>query len=240
MKHLVILTVLTVILFGSQLSFAQDFLSGAHTFSGKKDSYFTLKDGTELTAKVDKIKRKKGLILSVKIELPNGEERILNAGEIDHMYLIPSGFDSFSKALNESTTMNKWFLDTEINQGYIQEGYVLFESAKFIIKKKEQEVLAQLLNPGYPSYAKVYFDPFAKETMRIDAGPLTVAGGDAKSYYIKVGDKPAYLLQKKDYKETIPNLYKNCRKLGPAFEDNLTWRDFAKHLYFYTTECQGV
>lgn len=240
MKYLVIFTVLAFFLISAPSAVAQDFLAGAHTFSGKKDSYFTLKDGTELTAKVDKIKRKKGLILSVKIELADGEKRTLSAEEIDFMYLIPSGFDTFSRTMDEGTTMNKWFLDTEINQGYIEEGYVLFESAKFIIKKKGREVLAQLLNPGYPSYAKVYFDPFAKETMRVGAGPLTVAGGDAKSYYIKVGDKPAYLLKKKDYKKTIPNLYKNCRKLGPAFEDKLTWRDFAKHLYFYTTECQGV
>lgn len=240
MKHLMIIALLAVFLTGTHTVTAQDFLSGSHSFSGKKDSYYTLKDGTELTGKVDKIKRKKGLILSVRVELPNGEKRTLNASEIDHMYLAPSGFDNYVKAVDKVNSMNKWFEDTEVNQGYIEEGYVLFESATFIIKKKQREVLAQLLNPGYSSHARVYFDPFAKETTRLGVGGIDVAGGDAKSYYVKIGDKPAYLLKKKDYKKAEADLYKGCRKLAPAFDNKLKWTDFSKHLYYYTTECHGV
>lgn len=220
-----------------QTASAQDFLTGAHLFSSKKESYFTLKDGQKMTAKVAKIKRKKGLITSIRIEMADGSKRTLNPSEIDHMYLAPSGFDNFTKSTEKAGNISKWSANTDINKGCTEEGYVLFESSKFIIKKKEREVLGQLLNPGYTTCAKIYFDPFAKETTRVVAGPLTLAGGDVKSYYIKVGINPAYLLKKSDYKKAQSTLFKNCKTLGPAFKNNLTWKDFAKHLYFYSTEC---
>ncbi len=47
----------------------------------------------------------------------------------------------------------------------------------------------QLVNPRFSKVISVYSDPFAKETSSIGIGGLKLAGGIAKSYYLKKGEK---------------------------------------------------
>lgn len=235
MKSKIIL--LIVFLGGFMLNLsAQEFIDGSSGFSRKKDSHFILKDGTKITGLLHKWGVKKGLITEITVKTEDGKKTKIEPSKIDHMYLIPSGLDNMARGMKIGTNVNRWKADSGINKGFIEEGYVLFESTEFQIKKKKMQVLGQLVNPGFSSPVKVYFDPFANETMSVGVGGLTVAGGIAKSYYVKKGDGTAVKFTKKEYDKAFETIYDNCVELAKEYEE-LAWRDFAKHLYFYSTEC---
>lgn len=215
---------------------AQEFIDGSANFSRKKDSHFILKDGTKITGLLHAWKVKKGLIKEITVTTDDGKKTKISPSKIDHMYLIPSGLDNMVRGVKIGTNVNRWKADSGVNKGFIEEGYVLFESTEFKIKKKKMEVLGQLINPGFSSPVKVYYDPFAKETTSVGPGNLKVAGGIAKSYYVKVGDETAVKFTKKEYNKAFSTIYGNCKELAAAYP-KLAWRDFARHLYFYSTEC---
>nr|MBS0038089.1 hypothetical protein [Saprospiraceae bacterium] len=236
MKTLPIFLFVLLFAFGENVN-AQDFLEGSSSFSKRKDAHITLKNGTEITGKVDKPKFKKRLIERIRVTTADGDKRVLQAEDIDFMYVPPSGLDKLGRGLDKFYTVSKWDRDSGINEEYIKEGYVYYESSEFVIGRKTVPVLAQLINPGYSNEIRVYHDPLAKESAGVSAGGFQLTGGDAKSYYIKIGNEPAYRFQRKDYRNADKELYHNCKGLLDHFEGNLRWPDFSKHLYYYSTEC---
>lgn len=74
------------------------------------------------------------------------------------------------------------------------------------------------------------------ETMAVGFGGINVAGGDAKSYYVKKGDAVAFKLQK-TMKE-IENLYGDCPELKKEFAKKLGWSNVEKHIFFYSENCK--
>ncbi|MBK7010546.1 MAG: hypothetical protein IPH36_18915 [Saprospiraceae bacterium] len=112
-----------------------------------------------------------------------------------------------------------------------------FEYAEVKIKDKQLSLLLQLVNPGYAEKIKVYFDPQASETASVGIGGFTVAGGIAKSYYVKNGDDVAFKLEKKHYKEKHPALYGECEALKKAYPKNMDWEDFSRHVFTHAKEC---
>ena len=153
------------------------------------------------------------------------------------MYLPPSGFSSFLSNYAFLTDVSNWDNDT-YDQAHIAEGYAFFEQSEVMLKKKKRLMLMQLLNPSFSSKMKVYQDPFASETMSLGVGPLTVAGGDEKSYYVRVGDEPAFKLKKKEYRDSLDQLYKMCPAVRQAVGDKPSWSDFEEHVYMTSKNCQ--
>ncbi len=215
---------------------AQDLLAGADMYSHKKTAYITKADGTEVEGTITKIKRKKGLLESVAVEV-RGKKITLLPEEIDHMYLPPSGLDKFANAMDAVYTLDKWDRE-DVASDKIKEGYVYFERTKVNLKGTERTLLMQLLNPGFSSRIKVFFDPFAKETARVGVGAFTVSGGLDKSYYIQRGDEVAYRMKKKDYSKDFTNFYSDCQALYAEHGEKPDWSEFAKHVYYYSKECQ--
>lgn len=215
---------------------AQDFLKGYDSFSSKADSYIYMNDGTEVVGKVKGIKRKKGLIEYVKLKV-DGETQKLLASDVSHMYLKPSGLEKFSRGLEDAFDMTELEKDRTINEGFVKEGYVLFETVKVMIKKTERTLLMQLVNPGFSNNIRVYYDPFASETMGASVGGMKLAGGDAKSYYVKAGDKMAFKLKKKNYEDELKSLYGDC-SVADGFDGKMKWTSFAKHIVHYSTKCK--
>jgi hypothetical protein len=219
--------------------FAQDFLTPADVFSKKKESYITLMDGTELVGYVEDIDRKKGLIEEITIELKDTKkDRKLKPEQVKHMYLVPSGFDQFSKAYDKAYDVTKWEKDESAHAKYIKDGYVFFEQTEVMIKKDKKTLLLQLLNPGFASKIKVYYDPYAGETASVGIGGFTVAGGDAKSYYFKKGSEVAFRMHKKNYDEEWEHLYGDCKSINKEFKDKMGWSKVEKHLFYYDTKCE--
>lgn len=213
---------------------AQQLLSPSSTFSHKKTAYVTLNDGKEIKGNLQDLDRKKGLIKLVKIEDDNGKKLKLKPASIKYMYLPPSGLDKLSKATEFLTNVQKWN-DEKLDQDLLNQGYVYFESTNVKIKKKEMMMLMQLLNPTFSKIVKVYDDPMAKKTMSVGVGNVKVAGGNAKSYFIKVGDGAAYKLEKKDYKKEFVPLWKKCDNVIQKYQD-VKWNELTKHIIDYT-EC---
>ena len=125
---------------------AQQLLSPSFGFSHKKTSYVTLKDGTVINGTLKDIDRKKGLVEFVNIEDGAGKKWKLKPEKISLMYLPPTSFDNMGKAMEFTHDAQKWN-SQKLDQDLIHQGYVYFENAKVKIKKKEGEMLMQLLNP---------------------------------------------------------------------------------------------
>jgi hypothetical protein len=217
---------------------AQDFLDGAFTFSSKKESYITLQDGKELIGFIDDIDRKKGLIEEITIIDAEKKKIKLKPEEVKHMYIAPSGFDKLARADRLLSNATKWDDDKSAHASHIKEGYVYFETVNVMIKKKQMTLLLQLLNPGFAKNIKVYFDPLAGETASIGFGGITVAGGDAKSYYFKKGDNVAFRMHKKNYDEEFENLYGDCPELKKTFIKDMGWSRVEKHVFHHSEKCE--
>jgi len=216
---------------------AQEFLTPSYTFSHKKTSYVTLKDGTEKKGTLSDIDIKKGLIKKITIvDDATGKKLKLKAQDVSSMYLVPSGFDKLTKATSFLKDAQKWNND-KLNQDFLSQGYVYFENSNVKIKKKVLPMLMQLLNPDFSNHVKVYHDPMAKQTASVGIGGVTLAGGDAKSYYVKIeGESTAYLLTRKDYKKEFKPFWTKCPAVTEKFTD-AKWTDLPKHIVEYTETC---
>lgn len=213
---------------------AQQLLTPSNGFSHKKTSYITLNDGTEINGTIKDIDRKKGLIELIKIEDGAGKKYKLKPEDVNYMYLPPNGLDNFVKSTSFLTNAKKWN-NEKLNQDFLDQGYVYFEQADVKLKKKNMKLLMQLLNPDFSRVIKVYHDPFASETASLAVGGITVAGGDAKSYYVAKGDGTAFRLFKKNYAKEFKPLYGSCDAVISAYPEP-KWTDLPEHIVKYT-EC---
>ena len=216
----------------------QDFLDGNFTFSSSKISYLTLADGSEVKGYIDDIDRKKGLIEKIVIKDSLGKKMEFLPQDIHHMYIAPSKWDKFAKGVDKMNDFTQWDKDNKVNLAHIKEGYALFEYSEVMIKKEKKSLLLQLINPGYSNKIKVFFDPQAKESASVGIGGFSVAGGQPKSYYVKVGNEVAYKLEKKHYEEEFSSLFGDCKAIHKAFPEEIDWYDFSKHVYIHATECE--
>jgi len=227
------LTLCLLLIFAVGQMIAQELLTPSHSFSHKKTAYVTLADGTEIQGNIKDIDRKKGLIEFIKLKDGAGKKHKLDAEEVKFMYLPPSGLDKLSKAYGAITDASKW-TDEKMDQDLLNQGYIFFELADVKIKKKNRQLLMQLLNPTFSKQVKVYHDPFAKQTMGLGVAGIKVAGGIAKSYYVAKGDKPAFKLQKKNYKKEFMPMWNSCKKIITDYPD-MKWSDLTEHVKNYST-----
>src|SRR5205823_4578203 len=100
-----------------------------------------------------------------------------------------------------------------LNELLLNDGYILYEKSVTVLKGKEEVLLLQLVNPGFNEKIRVYGDPRASETQSFGVGPVKVAGGNDKSYYVKVGDKPAMLVKSKDFEDNVNTIFAGCAAL---------------------------
>lgn len=234
MKQLVAL----IILLSSSSLFGQNFLDGYQLFSKKKEAYFTLNDNSEVVGFIDDIDRKKGLIEEIRIKTSDGKKVTYKSNEIKSMFVAPSGFDKFSSSYNKMYDATQWNKDKSVHDQYVKEGYVYFENTDVLIKNTKINLLLQLVNPGNASKIKVYFDPYAKETTSASVGGIKVAGGIAKSYYIKKGNGTAYKLTKSDYKKKWSTLFGECKSMLAEYTTRKDWKHFEEHIAYYDTKCE--
>lgn len=229
-----LMIVAAIIMTGASAISAQPGLMGpTYQFSKKKTSYITLTDGTQLAGNVKDFDRKKGVTDFIKLKATDGKTYKLDAEDIKHGYFHPSGLSSFM-SIYDDLKVQRWGQD--LNQELFKEGYVYLENTPVRIKKKTVNLLMQLLNPHFSDGLRIYFDPLAKQTTSLGVGPVTVAGGNAKSYYVKKdGEKIAVRLKKKDYKEEFPAYFGDCDAVMNS--GKVKWSDLAEHAFIYGTEC---
>jgi hypothetical protein len=211
------------------ISQAQSFLNPFESFSTSKISYFTLTNGQTLEGKLKSVKRKKGVILAVKFKTEANQTYKLKANEIQEMYVMPTGLERFAVAVDDVTNIKK--AKKGINSDHIDKGYGYFVQTKTTMGKGEEILLLQMLNPHFPGEISVFHDPRANETMRVGVGGMTMAGGDDKSYYIKVGNSVAKKIKKKDYEKEYTTIYKSCPNIAKRDKKDIKWKSLAEDVH---------
>ena len=215
---------------------AQQLVNPTFGFSHSKTSFITMKDGSKIEGHIKDLDRNKGLIEEVKIKDFKGKKHKIKSEDIKFMYLPASGLDKLASKLDFISDIQKWD-DDKLDHELLKDGYAYFENAAVKIKKKEEVLMMQLLNPTFSKSVKVYHDPRAKETTSFGVGGMTMAGGDAKSYYVMKGKEAAYKVTKKAYqKEEFDVLWGKCGKeFIKLYEDSeAIWKDLALHVIDYS------
>jgi len=232
MKKFTFTVVAMVLLTGTII--AQELLPPVFTFSHKKTSYITMKDGSTIEGTIKDLDRKKGIIEEVKIEDGSGKKMKLKPSEIAHMYLPQSGWDKMGRMNDFLTDANQWD-NEDLDQSLFGQGYTYLEQSDVMVKKKRMTLLVQLLNPHFSNKIKVYHDPLAGETASVGIGGIKLAGGLDKSYYVKKDGKPAAVrLKKKDYDDEFRGFFSSCSKVSKM---DPKWSDFTMHMYTFAKEC---
>ncbi|MEO9803925.1 MAG: hypothetical protein ABJF04_11780 [Reichenbachiella sp.] len=218
---------------------AQTFSPAFQGFSKKKTTYITLKDDSELSVLIKKLFFKKGLIDEVKVvQSADGKKVKINPEDISHMYVAPSNFSKLVNVIDASSDLTK-LQDNELSSEHLNDGYLYMESSNVQIKKKKtQYCMLQVMNPTFSNKIKIYNDPFSKESMSIGVGGMTLAGGLAKSYYIKKeGEEVARRIKRAEYKNDINELFAECPAVIEKYGDNPEWSKFEDFVYDYSTMC---
>ncbi|MCB0479197.1 MAG: hypothetical protein KDC84_13600 [Crocinitomicaceae bacterium] len=232
-RNYFLFALILLLTFGS--SFGQSLSAPQETISKKKPAYITYVNGEEIQAFIKSYKVKKGLFKSIKIEKADGTVANVPATEIKSMYAAPTGFEKLMNKVDFLSDIEKWG-NEEIKGDYLNQGYGFYEQSKVKVKKKEQVLLLQLLNPSFCKSVKVYNDPFAKKTAGVGVAGVGVGYQD-KSYYMKkANEEVAYLIEKKDYKGDFETIWKNCAGVKAKYE-KIKWNEFVQHLISYT-ECE--
>ncbi|SOE20072.1 hypothetical protein SAMN06298216_0573 [Spirosomataceae bacterium TFI 002] len=219
------------LLLSSTIIQAQGFLSGFDRFSKKKPAYVTLQNGEEIEGEINDLDRRKGLIEEITLEIGK-KKKTFKSSEIKSMYLPASGLSKLNNQMDVATKLDKWD-NRSVNLGHINEGYALFELTEVQIKKNTEMLLMQLVNPTSCSKLRVYFDPWAPQTMGVGIGGMTVAGGLDKSYYVSLPNKAAFKLQKKNYVESLPIIFEGCESLIKEAAEEDKWKELATHVETY-------
>ena len=220
---------------------AQTFAPEYQGFSRKKATFITLKDGNEITVRIKSLKFKKGLIDELKVEKASDGKKVkLSPEDIQHMYVPPSALAKFAQKMDALHDVTK-IRDGELDEGHLDDGYLYMESScnVQVKKKKTQYCMLQLMNPTFSKKIQVYNDPLAGESASIGIGNMTLAGGLAKSYYIKkTGEDLARRMKKKEYKKDMELLFPECPDVLAKYNENPNWEDFELFIYDYSTICK--
>jgi hypothetical protein len=221
---------LAAMVLSSGLASAQEFAEKNMTFSYKKPTYVYLENGDSIIGEIAKVGYKKGLIDELKIKKEGEKKGVeVDINTIKKVYFPLATIANFASKMNVATNATKWD-KTGVNERLMADGYVLYEKTATMVKKKEEVLLMQLVNPAFSNKIRVYADPYAAESNSYGIGGVKLAGGDDLSYYVKKGDQVAIKLQRKDFKENIDNLFSDCPALAARLKENSNWKDFAEYV----------
>lgn len=180
--------------------------------STKKISTLILEDGSEIKGYVDKIDfTRRNLINEIIFKDQETKEMTTyNVGQIKEAYLFGSQFD---KIANVGRIVSRGGTGKRNNMSKATEDGEIYFTKKSVVlrqKKGEEEVLFQLINPGFDDYIAVYNDPAANESKGVGVSSglanMNLGGGVLLSYYIEKNGE-VFLLKKKDFKKEYENLF---------------------------------
>ncbi|SHJ21207.1 hypothetical protein [Pseudozobellia thermophila] len=204
------------------------------SYSRKKPAYVTLKDGTKLEGDIKDVDRKKGQIYRLKISV-DGEKKVeIMASDIADLYMAPSGLEQLDKQGSYFNDATKWGKTDAAK--HINKGYTMYTNQMVSLKnkKKPAEYLMQVVNPKFSQVIQVFSDPFAKETMSIGVGSLKLAGGIAKSYYVKKGESIVWLT-KSNFDEHFERLFMDNEAFRAKYADHkYKWSLLGVYVLDYT------
>lgn len=204
------------------------------SYSRKKPAYVTLKDGSKIEGHIKDVDRKKGQIHRLKI-IEEGKKKVeIQATDIADLYMAPSGLEQLDKQGNFFNDATKWG-KTDASK-HLSKGYTMYTNQMVSLKnkKKPTEYLMQVVNPKYSQIIQVFSDPFAKETASFGVGSLKLAGGIAKSYYVKKNDEIVWLT-KSNFDDHFERLFMDNDAFKNKYSDQkIKWSLLGVYILDYT------
>lgn len=210
------------------MGMGQHFVPRTVSYSKKKTAYIFKTDGTKITCLVTGFTWKKGNIAAIKVEDMDGKAIKLTPAEISHMYLPPSSLNKLVTMFDFLDDPSQWG-DTDLDKALLGEKLAYFEQTKVKIKKKEFNLMMQIVNPTYCTKMRVYGDPLAEESMT----------GEEKSYYIKKnGEAFARVIERSNYKEEFKLIFSDCPAVLEKYGNDVKWNEFELHVWEYAQACK--
>lgn len=214
---------------------AQSFITPVSEFQTSDDCKIELVDGTVLKGKMGMVTLMNGNISSLSIKDEAGVKHKHKAAEI-HRFYVKMGFLAKMDASSEASSSLMKMFKTDFNEINNRE-YIIYEQA-LLPKKKDKYRLLQLVNPGFDSRIKVYYNPTGNETSGVSLGDVQLSGGEEKSYLVEIDDKKSILVKKGKYKKLIAELYADCPDLIKVLGDEkIKFKNMAAHVYGYDQLC---
>lgn len=209
---------------------AQEFLESNAAFSYKKTAYVYLENGDSVVGVITKIGFKKGIVDEVKIK-KEGEKKAVEVemNTIKMAYFPVSNLGLLQNKLDIATDLRR-VESSRVNETLINDGYVFFEKTETILKGKNEILMLKLINPAFCSKIRVYKDPISSETTSYGVGGFNLAGGEDRSYYIKVGNNPAKKVKVTTFKDHIHEIFGDCPSLETRLMAKFDWSDLAKYV----------
>jgi hypothetical protein len=238
MKKLRIMTILIfTIIFGTSLSLsAQQFLTPVNSLTG--DAKVVTKDGEVVEGDIrTALFSGKGLKSFRIKDAETGEKIRFKAEDVESLRIE---MDAWGKllTLGEQTSNLQKMSQADFNES-VDRKYIYYHTVKWP-EKRNKYILSQLLNPGFDSKIKIYDYPAGKQTASIGVGGMSVMGGNAKEYVVKLdGQEETIMALKRKYdKEYFDMFFGDCEKLNSLDKDDKDWDEFAAHVFIYDTECE--
>jgi hypothetical protein len=207
-----------------------------NSYSGKKLSIVVLKNGDRIEGYKKDVDRKKGQIYYIKIkDEKTGKKLKFDSDEIKEMYLYPGGLEKLGKISRYISDTRQWER-SDLDSDVINKGYIYFKTQMVSLKnkKKKKEYMMQLVNPTFSSHIEIFGDPFAKETFRLGIAGLNIAGGLAKSYYVKKNGE-IFWLRKKELEVRYHTMFGDCKEFVEKYpKEKIEWRYFSEYVFEYT------
>jgi hypothetical protein len=227
------------LLFISTIAFfnatAQSFIAPVSEFQSSNDCKIELVDGTVVKGKMGMVTFINENISSLTIKDEAGVKHKHKAAEI-HRFYVKMGFLAKMDASAEASSSLKEMFKTDFNEINNRE-YIIYEQA-LLPKKKNKYRLLQLVNPGFDSRIKVYYNPSGNETSGVSMGDIQLTGGEEKTYLVEIDDKKSILVKKGKYKKQVAELYADCPKLVKILGDEkIKFKNMAAHIFGYDQLC---
>ena len=203
------------------------------SYSRKKPAYVTLKDGTKWEGEIKGVGYREGQIDELKLVV-DGKKKKFAASEIQDLFMAPSGMEKLGQMSSFWNDATKWGRSDASE--YFAKGYTMHtnETVSLKNKKKPEEYLMQTVNPRYSQIIQVFSDPWARETASIGVGSLKLAGGIAKSYYVKKDDSIVWLT-KKNFDEHFDRLFNDNAQFKAKYTDQkIKWSLLGVYVLDYT------
>ncbi|MCT4638018.1 MAG: hypothetical protein N4A72_09935 [Bacteroidales bacterium] len=208
---------------------AQGFITPLKTVQLNTETIVVKSDGKVIKGKLKTATCVMGYLKRVSIKDNAGVKHKLKASEIKTLKVKPSKMAKME--MLASSTENTSKISKKRYEEVINRKWLIYERT-LKARKKDVDVLGQLLNPGFDKKIKVYVDPNARTS--------SIGGfkfGGPKSYMVVKNGKKAIMVKKKNYKKIAKELFGDCPKMMKAYKE-FNYKQFAEHVFYYDQNCR--
>jgi hypothetical protein len=201
-----------------------------------KEAYAVTNEGDTVNGRVRSIVIVNGQLRSFTIKKSDKSKAKFKAGDAKLLAVKPTKLANIESALSVQSIIRASNIDFE---EVMNREWVYFEQA-LLPRKKDKPALMQLLNSGFDSKIKVYFNPNANESGGLSLNGLQLTGGDDLSYLVVYNGNKSVVYRRGNYRNNaLSELYNDCDVFVQNYQDeNFRWDNFAEHVFVYDQLCE--